>query len=86
MRNCQICGNEIKDLNAGRIVAPFGEACGDCVQEIQTIKEFQESKKTQKEQLRELFEWLNELILETDDEDERAHFIKMFSLLSKVVK
>lgn len=40
---------------------------------------------TQKEQLSELFEWLNELIVETDDKDERAHYYKMFNLLSKVV-
>ena len=85
MRNCQLCGNEIKDLNAGRIVAPFGEACGDCVQEIQTIKEFQESKRTQKERLSELFEWLNEMIEETDDLDESAFYTKMLNLLEKVV-
>ena len=85
MRVCQLCNNEIKDLNAGRIVAPFGEVCGDCVQEIQTIKEFQESKRTQKERLSELFEWLNEMIEETDDLDESAFYTKMLNLLEKVV-
>lgn len=35
---CNLCGEEILDLELGAIVSPFGECCGDCVNEIKGAK------------------------------------------------
>ena len=32
--NCQLCGNIIKDIAKGAIVLPWGETCGDCMDNI----------------------------------------------------
>lgn len=37
-RTCNLCGDEILDLELGAIVSPFGECCGDCVNEIKGAK------------------------------------------------
>lgn len=31
---CQLCGNEITDLQNAREVLPWGETCSDCMDEI----------------------------------------------------
>jgi hypothetical protein len=36
--DCQLCGNEIKDLEAGGIVLPWGDTCGDCINKIKENK------------------------------------------------
>lgn len=37
-RTCNLCGDEILDLELGAIVSPFGECCGKCVNEIKGAK------------------------------------------------
>lgn len=39
--NCQLCGNIIEDITKGAIVLPWGETCGDCLDDI---KEFGTSR------------------------------------------
>jgi hypothetical protein len=36
---CQLCGEKILDIEAGAIVLPWGDTCGECMKEIQTTKE-----------------------------------------------
>lgn len=31
---CQLCANEITDLQNARVVLPWGETCSDCMDEI----------------------------------------------------
>jgi hypothetical protein len=33
--DCQLCGKEIKELDKGRIILPWGNTCGDCVADIE---------------------------------------------------
>ena len=35
---CQLCANEITDLQNARLVLPWGETCADCVAEIEGNK------------------------------------------------
>jgi hypothetical protein len=35
---CQLCGDEIKDLNAGGVVLPWGNTCGNCIAKIKENK------------------------------------------------
>jgi hypothetical protein len=36
---CQLCGKEIKDIQAGAVVLPWGDTCGECLKEIKAPKE-----------------------------------------------
>jgi hypothetical protein len=36
--DCQLCGNEIQDLEAGGIVPAWGDTCGDCINKIKENK------------------------------------------------
>jgi hypothetical protein len=36
---CQLCGGKILDIEAGAVVLPWGDTCGECMKEIQTTKE-----------------------------------------------
>jgi hypothetical protein len=33
---CQLCGGKILDIEAGAVVLPWGDTCGECMKEIQT--------------------------------------------------
>lgn len=35
---CNLCGETIKDVSEARLVLPWGETCGECIETIDKIR------------------------------------------------